>query len=74
MTQDEAWLKKYQEVITFIETNHLNPSRHNPEKRGLYCNWLKQNRKLLNVGKMKEDMVEKFKELLAIVDKNRRKK
>lgn len=40
MKQDEIWLKKYQEVMTFIETNHRNPSRHNPEERGLYLNWL----------------------------------
>ncbi len=30
MTQDELWLKKYQEVKAFIETNRRNPSRHNP--------------------------------------------
>lgn len=40
MTQDEVWMKKYQEVMTFIETNYRNPSRHNPEERGLYLNWL----------------------------------
>lgn len=40
MTQDEAWLKKYNEVISFIETNKRNPSRHNPEERGQYLNWL----------------------------------
>lgn len=27
MTQDERWLKRYHEVIGFIETNHRNPSR-----------------------------------------------
>ena len=40
MTQDELWLKKYQEVKASIETNHRNPSRHNPEERYKYCNWL----------------------------------
>lgn len=65
MTQDEAWLKKYQEVMTFVETNHRNPSRHYPEERGQYLNWLKQNRKLTNIGKPKHDRIEKFKELLA---------
>lgn len=55
MTQNEAWLKKYQEVMTFIETNYRNPSRHNPEERVLYFNCLKQNRELLNAGKMKEE-------------------
>ncbi len=66
MTQDEAWLKKYQEVMTFIETSHRNPSRHNPEERGQYLNWLKQNRKLLNAGKLKENRVELFKRLLSV--------
>ena len=42
MTQEELWLKKYQEVKAFIETNHRNPSRHNPEERFKYCNWVKR--------------------------------
>ena len=58
MTHDEAWLRKYQGVMSFIETNHRNPSRHDPEKRGLYLNWLKHNRKLMNAGKMKEEREE----------------
>ena len=53
MTQDELWLKKYQEVKAFIETHHRNPSRHNPEERFKYCNWLKHNKKLINAGGMK---------------------
>lgn len=32
MTQDELWLQKYQEVVTFIETNKRNPSRHRDEE------------------------------------------
>lgn len=27
MKQDDAWLKKYVEVVSFIETNKRNPSR-----------------------------------------------
>lgn len=30
MTQDERWLAKYNEVKTFIETNHRNPYKHDP--------------------------------------------
>ena len=48
MTQDERWLERYTEVKSFIESNHRNPSRHNPEDRFKYCNWLKHNKKLLN--------------------------
>ena len=62
-------MKKYNEVISFIETNHRNPSRHNPEERGLYHNWLKQNRKLLNAGKMKEERVALFLKLLELCEK-----
>ncbi len=69
MTQDELWLKKYQEVKAFIETHHRNPSRHNPEERFKYCNWLKHNKKLLNAGEMKEDRVALFKNLLEMGEK-----
>ena len=41
-------MKKYQEMMTLIETNHRDPLRHNSEKRGLYHNWLKQNKKAMN--------------------------
>lgn len=34
MTQDEAWIQKYNEVVAFIETNKRNPSKHSDEERG----------------------------------------
>lgn len=42
MTQEEAWLNKYKEVVAFIETNKRNPSKHSDEERGKYLNWMKQ--------------------------------
>lgn len=63
MAQDELWLKKYQEVKAFIETNQRNLSRYRIEDH-LLLNQLKQNRKLLNAGKLKEDRVAKFEKLL----------
>jgi hypothetical protein len=36
-------------------------------------NWLKANRKVLNAEKMKPERVEKFKELLALMEQHRRK-
>lgn len=57
MTQEELWLKKYQEVKNFIEINHRNPSRYNPEEWGKYCNWIKHNKKLFKAGEMKDDRV-----------------
>ena len=35
-------------------------------------NWLKQNRKLLNASKLKEDRIEMFEKLLAMVEKYKR--
>lgn len=36
-------------------------------------NWVKANRKVLNAGKMKTERVERFKELLALMEQYRRK-
>lgn len=72
MTQDERWLSKYQELLSFIETNHRNPSRYDPKERGKYCNWIKHNKKLLNSGEMKEDRVALFEKLLELGEKYRR--
>ncbi len=72
MTQDERWMVKYIEVVTFIETNKRNPSRHRIEEHD-YLNWLKANRKALNAGKMKLERVEKFRKLLEMTEQYRRK-
>ena len=72
MTQDERWLIRYNEVKTFIETNHRNPSRHRIEDHDM-LNWLKVNRKAMNVGKLKPERVEKFRKLLEMTDRYRRK-
>ena len=56
MTQDERWLARYNEVMSFMEENHRNPSRHRIEEHDM-LNWLKANRKALNAGKMKEERV-----------------
>jgi len=61
MTQDEKWMAKYNEVKTFIEANKRNHSKYDDTERGLYCNWIRHNRKLLKTGQLKEDRVEKFK-------------
>ena len=72
MTQDEKWMARYNEVMTFIETNKRNPSRHRIEDHDM-LNWLKANRKALNAGKMKQDRVEKFSKLLALMEQYKRK-
>lgn len=42
-------------------------------ERGLYLNWIKHNRKLFAAGELKPDRVKKFKELLALMEENKRK-
>lgn len=66
MTQDERWRIKYNEVMDFIKTNHRNPSRHDPQERYKYLNWMKHNKKLLNAGAMKEERAESFGELVDL--------
>ena len=73
MTQDEKWIAKYNEVKNFIEMNHRNPSKHDPEERGMFVNWLCHNRKQMNAGGMKADRVEKFIQLLELMEQYKRK-
>ena len=72
MTQDEKWMAKYNEVKTFIEAIKRNPSKYDDTERGLYCNWIRHNRKLLKSGQLKEDRVEKFNELLIMMEEYKR--
>ncbi len=72
MTQNEKWMLRYNEVKSFIETNHRNPSKHRIEEHDM-LNWCKANRKLLNAGKMKVERVETFKKLLELTELYRRK-
>ena len=72
MDQDTRWLNKYEEVMTFIRTNRRNPSRYRIEEHD-FLNWLKANRKALNAGKMKMERVEKFRKLLEMTERYRRK-
>ena len=71
MTQDERWNLRYQEVIDFIETNHRNPSKHRIEEHDM-LNWVKQQRKLHNAGKLNLNRVEPFKKLMALIEENKR--
>ena len=72
MTQDERWLAKYNEVKGFIEREHRNPSKHRIEEHDM-LNWLKASRKKMNAGELKEERLAKFRELLALVEENKRK-
>ena len=72
MTQDEKWIAKYDEVKSFIETNKRNPSKHRIEEH-LMLNFVKHNRKLMNKGEMKPERVERFRELLSLIEQCKRK-
>ena len=71
MTQDERWEIRYNEVKGFIEENHRNPSKHRIEEHDM-LNWVKQQRKLLNAGRLKAERMERFKELLGMIEENKR--
>ena len=72
MDQETRWLTRYNEVKEFIETNHRNPSKYNPEER-LMIHFLKRNRKLINAGELMEPRLSKFKGLLALSEQYKRK-
>ncbi len=72
MTQEERWTLRYNEVMDFLEKNHRNPSKYAPEERGM-VNWCKQQRKLVNAGKLKEERGELFSQLMALMEQYKRK-
>ena len=71
MTQDEKWLKNYEEVVAFIKKNRRNPSKYVDEERGL-VNWCKHQRKIINVGGMKPERVKMFEELQELMEEYKR--
>lgn len=72
MTQDERWMERYIEVKNFIESNHRNPSKYNPEEK-LMVHFMKRGRKLMNAGELKEPRLGLFKELLEVCEQYRHK-
>jgi len=71
MTQEERWTIRYNEVKSFIEEHHRNPSKYYPEEK-LMVHFLKRNRKLINAGGMPEERVAKFKVLLELCEQFKR--
>lgn len=71
MDQDTRWLKRYNEVMGFMEENHRNPSKHRIEEHQM-LNFIKHNRKLMNAGEMKGSRVEMFEKLLEMGEKYKR--
>ncbi len=71
MDQETRWLTRYNEVKTFIETNHRNPSKYYPEEK-LMVHFLKRNRKLMNANELQEPRLTMFKELLELSEQYKR--
>ena len=61
-------MRRYEEVMLFIKKNGRNLSKYNLDERRLYT-WVKHQRKVMNAGEMKEERIEKFKELLALAER-----
>ncbi len=72
MDQETRWLTRYNEVKEFIERERRNPLKFIPEERGLR-NWVRHQQKLVNKGELKAERVEMYKELLALMEKYKRK-
>lgn len=72
MTQEERWFQRNNEVVAFIEREHRNPSKYNPEEK-LMVHFLKRGRKLMNAGEMKGERIDRFNELLAKIEEYKRK-
>ncbi len=71
MTQEERWMTRYNEVVSFIEANHRNPSKYAPEEK-LMVHFLKRGRKLMNAGELKEPRLGMFKELMELSEQYKR--
>lgn len=70
MTQEERWILRYNEVKSFIEEHHRNPSKYAAEER-LMVHFLKRGRKMLNAGELAEPRFSKFLELLELSEQNK---
>ena len=72
MDQETRWLVRYNEVKSFLEENHRNPSKHRIEEHDM-LNWVKANRKVMNAGELTEPRLGMFKELMELSEKYKRK-
>ena len=72
MTQEERWMVRYEEVMAFIESNHRNPSKYRIEEHDM-LNWVKANRKVMKKGEMRPERMERFRELMEMCERYRRK-
>ena len=65
MTQEEKWLKNYEEAMRFLNENKRKPSRYVAEERNIR-NWWKATKKLMNAGLLKAERVKVLEKLLEL--------
>lgn len=70
MTQEERWLAKYNEIMAFMAENHRRPSKYYLEERNNW-NWMRHQQRLMGKGEMKEERIELFEELVALMKENK---
>ena len=72
MTQEERWLAKYDEIMAFMAENHRRPSKYYLEERNNW-NWMRHQQKLMGKGELKEERMEMFEKLMALMEQYKRK-
>ena len=65
-------MMRYEDVKSFIEENHRNPSKYRDEEKQM-VHFLKRGRKLMNAGELCEPRLTMFRELLRLSEQYRRK-
>lgn len=71
MTQEERWIKQYDDVMGVLAENYRNPSRHCLEEHDM-LNWVKQQRKWKNKGELKAERAEMLERLLSLWEEYKR--
>ena len=71
MNNDERWNQNYEQMMVYMKQWGHRPSKYQLEDHQL-LNWLKYNRKALRQGRMPEQRVERFRELLVMAERVRR--
>lgn len=72
MDQETRWQIRYNEVKSFIETKHRNPSKYADEERNMVT-FVKHTRKQMNQGLLKAERIEEFKKLQELMEQYKRK-
>lgn len=65
-------MKRYEDVVGFINANHRNPSKYVDSERG-FRNLVKQQKKLMNEGALEGQRLMMFNELLGLGERYKRK-